>query len=147
MRNLVRAAGACAFAVASTLATAGAAAAAVTPLDTAAVTVPFQINPAAFGNPNGSFDVPPSQCAVVVGEHPGSVRITGGKPGGWGCLIEAETRWLNLSTGATGSARLSNGLNGFPPEATIDTGAGQVAIALLPLPGNTTPGFATFQVP
>ena len=36
----------------------------------AATTVPFQINPATFGNPNGSFDVPPIACAAEVGNQP-----------------------------------------------------------------------------
>ena len=113
----------------------------------AATTVPFQINPATFGNPNGSFDVPPIACAAEVGNQPGTITITGAKPGRWGCLIYAEVRWLNLATGATGSARMSDGLNGFPPEAVLHTGVGQVVLTMLPLPGNATPGFATFFVP
>ena len=113
----------------------------------AATTVPFQIDPAPFGNPNGSFDVPAIRCAAEVGNRPGTATITGGKPGRWGCLIYAEVRWLNLSTGATGYARMSDGLNGFPPEAVLQTGVGQVVVTVLPLPGNVTPGFATFFVP
>jgi len=140
VKNLVRTVGAVTVALATTvLATGGTAA--------ADVTIPFQIDPASFGNPNGSFDVPPSRCAAVVGEQPGHATITGRDPGRWGCLIYAELEWLNLSTGASGTARMSDGLNGFPPEATLDTGTGQVALVLLPLPGTTTPGFATFPVP
>lgn len=140
MINLVRVLGTCAMALAtSVLVSTGVAA--------ASVTVPFQIDPASFGNPNGSFDVPPSHCAAVVGEQPGSATITGGNSGRWGCLIGAEVRWLNLSTGASGSAWMSDGLNGFPPATNLDTGSGQVALTLLPLPGTTTPGFATFYVP
>ncbi|MFZ2173906.1 MAG: hypothetical protein WAW17_07700 [Rhodococcus sp. (in: high G+C Gram-positive bacteria)] len=123
----------------SALATAG--------IASAAVTVPFQINPAPFGNPNGSFDVPPSSCVAVLDEQPGSVTISGAKPGGWGCIIYSEVNWLNLSTGAAGTAWMSDGLNGFPPEATLNTGSGQVALTLRPTVGPTTPGFATFYVP
>ena len=141
MARLARVIGACAFAVAtSALATPGVAA--------AEVTVPFQINPASYGNPSGSFDVPPSRCAVRIGETEGSVTVTGSKPEGWGCLIDAQVDWLNLTTGASGTARMSDGLNGFPPEATLATGSGQVALVLHPLPGPPmTPGFATFTVP
>ncbi|MEE2033428.1 hypothetical protein [Rhodococcus chondri] len=136
----MRALGACVIAVGtSALAAAG--------IATAAVTVPFQINPAPFGNPNGSFDVPPSNCVAVLGEQTGSVTISGGKPGGWGCIIYSEVNWLNLSTGATGTARMSDGLNGFPPEATLNTGSGQVVLTLRPTTGTTTPGFAGFYVP
>ncbi|MFC4604926.1 hypothetical protein [Rhodococcus kronopolitis] len=114
----------------------------------AAVTVPFQIPPAPFGNPNGSFDVLPIRCAAVVGEQPGEVTITGGLAGGWGCMLSSEVLWLNLSTGASGSARLSDGLNGIPAAATLQTGAGQVAVTVLPATGGTTvPGVATFLVP
>lgn len=140
MKNLVRSVGAVTVALAaSVLATTG--------ISAAEVTVPFQIDPASFGNPNGSFDVPPSRCAAVVGAQPGSVTITGRDPGGWGCVIYAEVNWLNLSTGASGTARMSDGLNGFPPATTLSTGIGQIALTLLPLPGTTTPGFATFYVP
>lgn len=140
MMNLVRGLGICATAlVASSLMTTGVAA--------AAVTVPFQIDPAPFGNPNGSFDAPPVRCVAVVGDQPGSVTITGGKSGRWGCPLSSEVHWLNLSTGAFGSARLSDGLNGFPAEATLHTGPGQVAVAVTPQPGPITPGVATFHVP
>ncbi|TWH10762.1 hypothetical protein L618_000400002430 [Rhodococcus rhodochrous J45] len=112
------------------------------------VTVPFRIDPASYGNPNGSFDVPPVRCAVRIGETEGSVTITGNKPEGWGCLIYARVDWLNLTTGASGTARMSDGLNGFPPEAVLTTGSGQVALVLHPLPGPPmTPGFTTFFVP
>ncbi|MGO4201657.1 hypothetical protein AB4Z09_07810 [Rhodococcus sp. TAF43] len=114
----------------------------------AAVTVPFQIDPAPFGNPNGSFDVPPIRCATVVGEQPGTLTITGGKDGRWGCLLSADVHWLNLSTGAFGSARLSDGLHGFPPAATLQTGTGQVAVTVVStVGGTTTPGLATIYVP
>jgi len=113
----------------------------------ASTTVPFRIDPASFGNPHGSFDVPPLECVAVVDEQPGTVRISGGKPEGWGCLIFAEVNWLNLSTGASGTARTSDGLHGFPPEAVIDTGSGQVVLVLRPAAGVVTPGFATFYVP
>ena len=70
MTNLVRRLSACVSIVAvSVLAPAAVA--------SAAVTVPFQINPAPFGNPNGSFDAPPVHCVAVVGEQPGTVTITG----------------------------------------------------------------------
>ncbi|WP_280760767.1 hypothetical protein [Prescottella agglutinans] len=113
----------------------------------AAVTVPFQIDPAPFGNPNGSFDAPAVRCAAVVGEQPGTVTITGGKEGRWGCPLSSEVRWLNLSTGVSGSARLSDGLGGIPAEATLPTGAGQLVVAVTPVAGTITPGFAVFYVP
>jgi len=114
----------------------------------AAVTVPFQVDPAPFGNPNGSFDAPAVRCVAVVGEQPGTVTITGGKDGGWGCLLSSEVRWLNLSTGESGSAWLSDGLNGVPAAATLQTGPGQIAVALLPgVTGPITPGVATFHAP
>ncbi len=114
---------------------------------TAAVTVPFQIDPAPFGNPNGSFDAPAVRCTAVVGEQPGTVTITGGKEDRWGCPLSSEVHWLNLSTGASGSARLSDGLGGFPAEAILRTGAGQLAVTVLPAAGTITPGIAVFYVP
>ncbi len=105
-------------------------------LASAAVTIPFQVNPAPYGNPNGSFDAPAVRCVAVVGEQPGTVTITGGKEGRWGCLLSSEVRWLNLSTGASGSARLSDGLNGVPAEAIVQTGTGQVAVAVLSVAGS-----------
>lgn len=141
MMNLVRRLGICAITVAASgLSTAGVAA--------AAVTIPFQIDPAPFGNPNGSFDAPPVRCVAVVGDQPGSVTITGGKPGRWGCLLSAEVLWVNLSTGTSGTARLSDGLNGIPAAATVNTGTGQVAVVVnSTAPGPITPGAATFFVP
>lgn len=139
--QLVRRLGFCiAAAVAVGMASSGAA--------EAAVTVPFQIDPAPFGNPNGSFDAPSVRCVAVVGDQAGVVTITGGKPGGWGCLLSSGVRWVNLSTGATGTAQLSDGLNGIPAAATVHTGAGQVAVLLDSVtPGVITPGLATFFVP
>lgn len=114
----------------------------------APVTVPFQIDPAPFGNPNGSFDAPAIRCVAVVGDRPGVVLVTGGKPDRWGCPLSSQVQWLNLSTGATGSAQLSDGLNGIPAAATLNTGAGQVVVTLNPVGGGlVTPGFATFSVP
>ncbi|MFB8277557.1 hypothetical protein [Nocardia colli] len=115
---------------------------------TAAVTVPFQIAPAPFGNPNGSFDAPAIQCVAVVGDQAGVVVITGGKPGGWGCMLTAPVQWVNLSTGATGATRLSDGLNGIPAQASVSTGAGQVVFMVSsPSSAPVTPGFATLYVP
>ena len=140
MTNLVRRLSACVSIVAvSVLAPAAVA--------SAAVTAPFQINPAPFGNPNGSFDAPPVHCVAVVGEQPGTVTITGAKDERWGCMLSTEVRWMNLSTGASGSGRLSGDNQGTPGEATLQTGAGQVAVAILPAAGPVTPGFATFCVP
>ena len=114
----------------------------------ASATIPFQIDPAPYGNPNGSFDAPSVRCVAVVGDEPGVVTITGGKEDGWGCLLSADVQWVNLSTGESGSARLSDGLNGIPAFAAIDTGAGQVAVLLTSTAaGPITPGIATFQVP
>lgn len=140
MTNLVRRLSACVSIVTvSVLAPAAVA--------SAAVTVPFQINPAPFGNPNGSFDAPPVHCVAVVGEQPGTVTITGAKDERWGCMLSTEVRWMNLSTGASGTGRLSGDNQGTPGEATLQTGAGQVAVAILPAAGPVTPGFATFFVP
>ncbi|MCU1646144.1 MAG: putative secreted protein [Nocardia sp.] len=112
------------------------------------VAIPFQINPAPFGNPNGSFDAFPGRCAAVVGTQPGVVVITGSMPGGWGCSISSSLSWINLSNGATGGAVLSDGLNGIPAAATLQTGVGQVALILNTASGGTTtPGLATFYVP
>ncbi|MDV6261864.1 hypothetical protein [Rhodococcoides yunnanense] len=113
----------------------------------AATPVPFQINPAPFGNPNGSFDAPSVRCVAVVGEQAGTVRITGGKEGGWGCLISSQVYWVNLSSGAIGMAVTSAGLQGFVPEATLATGPGQVAITIVSSGGIITPGLTTVSVP
>ncbi|MFC7448513.1 hypothetical protein [Rhodococcus daqingensis] len=137
--NLVRRLGMCGLLVAAfASSTAGVAAAA---------TVPFQINPAPYGNPNGSFDAPAPRCAAVVGDQPGVVTITGGNPGRWGCPLSSQVQWMNLSTGATGSTHLSDGLNGIPAAATLNTGTGQVAVVLNPVAGIITPGIATVFVP
>lgn len=113
----------------------------------AAVTVPFQINPAPFGNPNGSFDAPAVRCVAVVGERSGAVTVTGGKEDRWGCLLSSEVRWLNLSTGASGTALLSDGLHGIPAQATVETGTGQIVVVLTSTAGGLiTPGVATFRV-
>lgn len=104
--------------------------------------------PAPYGNPNGSFDAPAVRCVAVVGELPGTVTITGGKEDRWGCLLSSEVRWLNLSTGVSGSARLSDGLNGVPAGAIVQTGTGQVAVAVTSVAGSIiTPGVASFYVP
>lgn len=127
---------------------AGSSALASAAVASASVTVPFQIDPAPFGNPNGSFDAPAVRCVAVVDEQPGAVTVTGGNAGGWGCLLSSEVRWLNMSTGASGSARLSDGLGGIPAAVTLQTGSGQVAVAVLSVtPGPITPGVATFHVP
>lgn len=110
--------------------------------------LPFQVNPAPLGNPNGSFDAPAIRCAVEVGRQAGVVTITGGERDRWGCLISGDVRWLNLSTGTHGMARMSPGLHGHPPEATVRTGSGRVTIVMLQaVPGNVTPGLTTFSVP
>ncbi|NKY84134.1 hypothetical protein [Nocardia veterana] len=111
----------------------------------AAETTPFQLNPAPYANPNGSVDSLPAHCVAITGERPGEVTITGADPRGWGCST-APVRWLNFSTGASGEAHLSNGLNGIPPAATIATGSGQVAVVVF-TGGVYTPGFVTVRVP
>lgn len=105
---------------------------------------PFQVQPAAFGNPNGSLDVPPIHCGLTAGRS-GSLVVTGTQSGRWGCVPHGQVSWINLSTGATGAARLSGGLNGNPAEATLRTGRGQVAV-MLTVGGIVTPGFATTAV-
>lgn len=127
-------------------------AAATLPLTAVATADPavirFQINPAPFGNPNGSFDSMAGNCVAIVGDQPGTVTITGGMAGGWGCYPVSTVQWLNLGTGATGTAQLSNGLNGIPAAATFTPGPGQLALILTPATGGTTtPGLATFFVP
>ncbi|WP_170312953.1 hypothetical protein [Prescottella subtropica] len=116
-------------------------------ISAASTPAPFQIAPAPFGNPNGSLDVPPSRCATLVDDAAHTVTVAGSLPGRWGCMIDAEVRWLNVSTGATGFARMSNGLNGYPPEAVLGTGPGHVVVTLIPLPGSTTPGLTVVAVP
>ncbi len=110
-------------------------------------TIPFQVNPAPYGNPNGSIDSLPNRCVVVIGLQSGAVTVTGARPDRWNCYTgRAQIRWINLSTGATGLAVMSDGLNGIPYFAEFRPGRGQVALVLLPTPGITTPGFATFFV-
>ncbi|EGD56419.1 hypothetical protein SCNU_02662 [Gordonia neofelifaecis NRRL B-59395] len=126
---------------------AGIGAAMAAPGVAAASTVqPFQIQAAPFGNPNGSFDAPPIRCGLETGVRSGQLTVTGIAPGRWGCPPFAQVRWANLSTGRTGVARLSAGLNGRPAEATLSTGRGQVVLALT-TSGIVTPGFATIAVP
>nr|WP_296780343.1 hypothetical protein [Rhodococcus sp. (in: high G+C Gram-positive bacteria)] len=110
----------------------------------AEVTVPFQVNPTPYGNPNGSVDSPPGNCAVVVGEKPGIARVTGFNSG---CYLISAVRWLNLSTGASGTSPMSDGLFGLPHEAVVPSGPGQVALVGVPFAPTTVPGFATFDVP
>lgn len=117
----------------------------------AAVTVPFQINPAPFGNPNGSFDAPRVRCEAAVGEQPGTVTITGPeerrREGRSGCLQLSEVRWLNLSSGAAGSTPMSIGSDGYPA-AILPTGTGQVVVAVVDTGSSiVTPGVATVYVP
>ncbi|NLE82632.1 MAG: hypothetical protein GX610_24270 [Rhodococcus sp.] len=132
-----------AIAIAAACSTAGYAAAAPT-------TIPFQVTPTPYGNPNGSVDFPPTRCVAIVGAEAGSAQITGGKEDGWGCPTMGApwtVLWLNLSTGAAGSAVLVNDSYERAPETTIDTGAGQVAVFVHTNDGIHTPGLATFYVP
>nr|WP_305095345.1 hypothetical protein [Prescottella sp. R16] len=117
-----------------------------TTVASAAVTVPFQIDPAPFGNPNGSLDVPSIRCWAVVGDQPGTVTITGPKDGMRACLLPGDMHWLNLSTGTSGTARMSAGIDGYP-EATLPTGTGQVVIAATSATAPYTPGVVTVHVP
>ena len=112
----------------------------------AATTIWFQTEPMPFGNPNGSFDAAPYQCVGVVGEKPGVLTITGGDREGWGCSDFSPIHWVNLSTGATGSAKTTSALNNMAPHATLHTGRGQVALVLT-VPGVYTPGFLRVWVP
>ncbi|WP_433604848.1 hypothetical protein [Prescottella agglutinans] len=93
-----------------------------------------------------SFDAFPVRCAAVVGEQPGTLTITGPKEGQWGRQALGDAHWLNLSTGASGSAPMSVAEYGNPA-AVLPTGTGQVVVAVVPEPGTTTPGFVTVQVP
>ncbi len=111
----------------------------------AAVTVPFQIDP------YGPFDFPSVRCVAVVGEQPGTVTITGPeerrREGRSGCLQLSEVRWLNLSSGAAGSTPMSIGSDGYPA-AILPTGTGQVVVAVVDTGSSTvTPGVATVYVP
>ncbi len=117
------------------------------PPTASAAVVPFQIQPASYGNPNGSFDVPPIRCAVETGRQRGVVTITGADRGRWGCLAFGRVGWFNLTTGAAGRAKLSSGLNGIPPATSLRTGPGDVVIRIEAWGGVVTPGFATVRVP
>ncbi|MFG1783857.1 hypothetical protein ACGFIU_15590 [Rhodococcus oryzae] len=144
MINFVRQSVACAAVVAGSVLASAAVA-------SAAVTVPFQINPAPFGNPNGSFDAPAVRCVAVVGEQPGTVTITGSeegrREGRWACQVLGDVHWLNLSSGAAGSARMSVAQSGYPA-AVLPTGTGQVVVAVVHTGSSfVTPGVATVYVP
>ncbi|WP_245556954.1 hypothetical protein [Jongsikchunia kroppenstedtii] len=130
-----------------TAAVLGAAVAVIPPAAASAAPVPFQIQPASFGNPNGSFDVPAIHCSFETGPAAGQLTITGGLKDRWGCMPQAQVSWVNLTTMATGAAQMSNGLNGIPAEATLRTGAGQVVVKIDALSGIITPGVATVWVP
>ena len=111
----------------------------------AAVTVPFQIDP------YGSFDFPSIRCVAVVGEQPGTVTITGPeerrREGRSGCLQLSEVHWLNLSNGAAGSTRMSDGVDGYP-KAVLPTGTGPVVLVVVHTGSSfVTPGIATDYVP
>ncbi|GAB2643557.1 hypothetical protein ABI214_12630 [Prescottella soli] len=111
----------------------------------AAVTVPFQIDP------YGSFDFPAVRCVAVVGEQPGTVTITGPeerrREGRSGCLQLSEVLWLNLSSGVAGSTPMSGGVDGYP-EAVLPTGTGQVVVVVVHTGSSfVTPGVATVYVP
>ncbi|MDH6171021.1 hypothetical protein M2284_005337 [Rhodococcus sp. LBL1] len=111
----------------------------------ATVAVPFQIDP------YGSFDFPSVRCVAVVGEQPGTVTITGPeerkREGRSGCLQLSEVHWLNLSNGASGSTRMSDGSDAYP-EAILPTGTGQVVLVVVHTGSSfVTPGIATVYVP
>ncbi|WP_211188443.1 hypothetical protein [Gordonia asplenii] len=112
----------------------------------ASTRIPFQLNPAPFGNPNGSFDVPPIHCAVEVGSVRGVAVVTGTQRGRWGCMSYSWVHWRNLTNGWSGTAKMSSGLNGFPPETTMRTGVGQVVLMLDAKPP-VSPGLASVWVP
>jgi hypothetical protein len=104
---------------------------------------PFQVSPASASI---FFDLPRStRCVTIVGEQPGSVLVAGADEGRWGCT-SGTVRWTNLSTGATGTADMGDGLHGIPWSARLDTGVGQVNIDLNPGP-NMTPSFTSVFVP
>ncbi|QKT08947.1 hypothetical protein HUN08_00150 [Gordonia sp. X0973] len=130
----------------ATAATAGALAI-TTPATASAARIPFQIQPASYGNPNGSFDVPPIRCAVEPDHRRGTVMVTGTDRGRWGCLPYARVWWMNRSTGRSGVAKLSSGLNGVPAQAVLRTGRGELFIRLDAWGSSTvTPGFTTLRV-
>jgi hypothetical protein len=135
MINFVRRSVACAAIVAGSVLAPAAVA-------SAAVTVPFQIDP------YGPFDFPSVRCVAVVGEQPGTVTITGPeerkREGRSGCLPLSEVRWLNLSSGASGSTQMSVEY----PEAVLPTGTGQVVVVVVHTGSSfVTPGVATVYVP
>lgn len=103
---------------------------------------PFQVSPVPA---SVFFDLVPTRCVTIVGEQPGSVLVAGADEGRWGCT-SGTVRWTNLSTGATGTADMGDGLHGNPWSARLDTGVGQVNIDLIP-PANMTPGFTSVFVP
>ncbi|NKV10523.1 hypothetical protein GS909_04045, partial [Rhodococcus hoagii] len=112
----------------------------------AAVTVPFQIAPAPYGNPNGSFDAPAVRCVASSTSSRGGDRDRRQRRR-MGLSALVRVRWLNLSTGASGSARLSDGLGGIPAAVTLRTGSDRSRWAVLSVtPGPITPGVATFHV-
>ncbi|AUH69665.1 MULTISPECIES: hypothetical protein [Gordonia] len=112
----------------------------------AAPVQPFAIQPASFGNPNGSFDVPPIHCGLESGPGAGQVTVTGTLSERWGCLPFGRVWWLNTATGATGAARMSAGLNDHPAQAVLHTGRGRIVVTLMAAGGVVTPGFATVDV-
>jgi hypothetical protein len=103
---------------------------------------PFQVSPVPA---SVFFDLVPTRCVTIVGEQPGSVLVAGADEGHWGCT-SGTVRWTNLSTGATGTADMGDGLHGNPWSARLDTGVGQVNIDLTP-PANMTRGFTSVFVP
>lgn len=138
MLDFVRRSVACAAIMAGALLAPAAAA-------SAAVTVPFQINP------YGSFDFPSVRCVAVAGEQPGTVTITSPeerrREGRSGCLQLSEVRWLNLSSGASGSTRMSDCVDGYP-KTVLPTGTGQVVLVVVHTGSSfVTPGVATVYVP
>lgn len=107
---------------------------------------PLQIAPVPlFGDLNGSLDLAPLDCGVAA-DGGGVLTVAGMKSDGWGCLPRARVNWVNLSTGRTGSAQLSAGLNGSFPMARIHTGRGQVTLMLTSTYGLVTPVFTTVSV-
>lgn len=64
-----------------------------------------------------------------------------------GCLQLSEVRWVNLSSGASGSTPMPGGLDGYPA-AVLPTGTGQVVVAVVHTGSSfVTPGVATVYVP
>lgn len=116
------------------------------PAQAAAVT-PFQIQPAAYGNPNGSLDLPPIRCGTANGPKSGRLTVTGMPGTRWGCLPRGDVQWINLTTGRTGTAKLSYWTAGDDAQATFTTGRGQVALMVGSGAFNSyTPGLTTVWV-